>query len=77
MIREYIDAAMSKALFKTIEGSDPVFGEIPPCEGVWATGKDAEACRKLLQEVLEGWILLGIRLGQPLPEIDGLRMTKI
>lgn len=74
MIREYIQAAMARAVFKRIEDSEPIFGEIPPCPGVWATGKTPEECRKNLEEALEGWILLGVRLGDPLPEIDGLRI---
>jgi hypothetical protein len=34
----------------------------------------SEACREQLQEVLEGWIVLGLRLGHKLPEIDGVRL---
>ena len=63
MIHEYLQAAMAKAVFKRIENPEPVFGEIPPCPGVWATGNTVEECRQELQEVLEEWILLGIRLG--------------
>ncbi len=74
MIREYMQAAMARAVFKRIEGPEPIFGEIPPCPGVWATGKTDEECKKILEEALEGWILLGVRLGDPLPEIEGLRI---
>ena len=74
MLREYIQAALSKAQFKTIENPEPIFGEIPDCPGVWATGDTIEQCRARLEEVLEGWILLGVRLGDPLPEISGLRI---
>jgi predicted RNase H-like HicB family nuclease len=74
MIHEYLQAAMAKAVFKRIENPEPVFGEIPPCPGVWATGNTIEDCRRELEEVLEGWILLGIRFGDPFPEIDGLRV---
>lgn len=65
---------MAKANFKRIEDVEPVFGEIPPCPGVWATGKTIEECRQRLEEVLEGWILLSVRFADPLPEIDGLRI---
>ncbi len=74
MIREYLQAAMARAQFKRIESPEPFFGEIPTCPGVWATGRTREDCRKTLEEVLEGWILLSIRTGDPLPEIDGLRI---
>ena len=39
-----------------------------------ANAQTLEACREQLQEVLEGWIVLGLRLGRILPEIDGLRL---
>lgn len=74
MIREYLQAAMGKAVFKRIEDQEPVFGEIPVCPGVWATGQTTEECRKRLEEALEGWVLLGVRFGDSLPEIDGLRL---
>lgn len=72
MLGEYLKAAMSKAEFKTIENPEPIFGEIRACPGVWATGNSEAECRATLEEVLEEWILLGIRMGHQLPEIDGI-----
>ena len=72
MIGQYLQAAMSKARFKPIDDPEPVFGEIPECPGVWATGKTEAECRQTLQEILEDWVLLGVRLGHTLPEIDAL-----
>ena len=50
------------------------YGQIPGLSGVYANASSLEACRDQLQEVLEGWIVLGLRLGHQLPEIDGLRL---
>lgn len=74
MIREYLDAAISKAVFKKLDDTGEIFGEIPPCPGVWATGRTREDCQRELEEVLEGWILLGIRMGDTLPVIDGQKL---
>ena len=74
MIQEYLQAAMAKAQFKQVDNPEPVFGEIPCCPGVWATGRTIAECRKALEEALEGWVLLGIRFGDELPEIDGIRI---
>jgi len=30
-----------------------------------------EECREQLREVLEGWIVLGLRLGHAMPAVDG------
>lgn len=75
MIREYMDAAMAKAKYEPLQDPAEIYGHIPCCPGVWATGATLEDCRKTLEEVLEGWILLGIRAGDDLPEIDGKQIS--
>ncbi len=50
---------------------EPFYGEVPELEGVWATGKTLEDCRRELQEVIEGWIALKLRFGHPIPAIGG------
>ena len=72
MLTAYIQAAMRHARYEIIEDPQPFYGAIPECQGVWATGRTLEACREELQEALEDWIVLGLRLGHPIPEIDGL-----
>ena len=74
MIQEYMQAAMARATFEPLEDSGEIYGRIPPCPGVWATGKTRDECSRTLAEVLEGWILLGVRFGDELPEIGGQRI---
>jgi len=73
MLTRFIHAAMSQAHYEILDGGS-FYGEIPPCQGVFAHAPTLEACRVLLQEVLEEWIMLGLRLGHTLPEIDGIRL---
>lgn len=63
---------MQRAEYEIIEDPNPYFGRIPGCKGVWATAPSLEACREELQSVLEEWIVLGLRLGHPIPAIDGI-----
>ncbi|KJV05670.1 type II toxin-antitoxin system HicB family antitoxin [Methylocucumis oryzae] len=72
MIREYIDAALNKAHYELIEDDEPYYGEIEGLNGVWATGKTLEECRKNLAESVEGWILIHNSRGLEIPPIDGL-----
>jgi predicted RNase H-like HicB family nuclease len=74
MLIDYIQAAMSKAEFEPLEDGT-IFGQIPPCQGVWSNGATEEEARVELQEVLEDWILLGVRLGHELPVIDGIDLN--
>lgn len=74
MLTRYIQAAMRLARYEMMEDQGPFYGHIPECPGVWATAKTLEDCREELQEVLEDWVALGLRLGHPLPEIGGIRI---
>ncbi len=69
MIIEYINAALERAKYEIIDDEEPFYAEVPELEGVWATGKTLEECRRNLAEVIEGWILLRIKKGLPLPPI--------
>lgn len=74
MITEFIRASMRRATYEIL--SDGTFyGEIPGFQGVYANDRTLEACREQLLEVLEGWIILGIRLGHSLPVVDGIQLT--
>ena len=71
MVTEYIRAAMRRATYEIL--SDGTFyGEISGFQGVYANAAALETCREQLQEVLEGWIVLGLRLGHSLPVVDGI-----
>ncbi len=57
MLTAYIQAAMKRATYKLLEDG-AYFGEIPGFQGVWASEASLEECRRVLQEVLEEWLLL-------------------
>jgi predicted RNase H-like HicB family nuclease len=42
---------------------------------VWAQADTLEACREELREVLEEWIIAGLKMGHTLPSIDGITLT--
>lgn len=69
MIMDYIRAALESARYDKIEDDEPFFGEIPRLKGVWASGKTLEECRHNLESALEGWILVRIKKGLPIPTI--------
>jgi predicted RNase H-like HicB family nuclease len=71
MFAEYIAAALERAVYKTIDSEEPIFVSVPELPGAWATGKTVEEARKELIEVIEEWVLLGVRLGHPIPSIGG------
>jgi predicted RNase H-like HicB family nuclease len=69
MIREYIQAALEHARYEIIKDEEPYYGEIEGLQGVWATGKTLEQCRQRLVDVVDGWVLVRLSRGLPIPAI--------
>lgn len=77
MLINYINAAMRKAHYEILPDKDGYFGKIEGIPGVWANADTLETCREELQEVLEGWILLGLKMGHSLPIIDEIDLNDV
>ena len=75
MLTAFIQAAMARAHYELLPEDQTYSGEIPDLQGVWANADTLEACRQELQEVLEDWLLVGLRLGHPIPVVDGINLT--
>jgi len=73
MIVEYCQKAMEKAQYKKLEDGT-WFADIPGFTGVWANAATVEKCRNELISVLEEWLILKLRDGDPIPEIAGIRL---
>lgn len=70
MFSEYIAAALRHAKYEALE--DGTFmATVDGLRGVIAIGDTVEECREDLIQVIEGWIGLGLRMGHPIPSIDG------
>jgi len=74
MLTSYIQAAMHRATYEILSDGT-YYGEIPGFQGVYANAQTLDECRSELQEVLEGWIVLGLRLGHALPVVDGIDLA--
>jgi predicted RNase H-like HicB family nuclease len=70
MLTEYIRAAMHQARYKLLPDDEGFYGEITVLPGVWANGPTLEICRDELAHALEGWLVLGLRLGHTVPGIS-------
>jgi len=69
MIIEYIEAALERANYQIIDDEERYYGEIPGLQGVWATGKTLEECRRQLAEVIDGWIIVRLSNGLEIPPL--------
>ena len=69
MIVEYIQYALDLAHYEMIDDDEPFYAEIKKLPGVYATGLTLEECRNNLKNVIEGWIIISIKKGLPIPKL--------
>ena len=75
MLLEYINKAMSRALYDKLEDGS-FSGKIPECPGVVAFGETLYQCQQELRSSLEGWLMVKIRYGDKLPVIGRINLNK-
>ena len=74
ILSRYISRAISTALIQQLEDSSYV-GRVPSCAGVIAFAPTLHACKHELHSVFEEWVLLGLKMGHPLPIIAGIDLN--
>jgi predicted RNase H-like HicB family nuclease len=74
MFSEYIQAALKLAEYDTLE-DDSYVATVEGLQGVIAIGDSIEECRRDLIEVIEGWIVLRLKLGDSIPPIQGISIN--
>ena len=83
MLIEYIDEALRRAHYEIIDDKERYYGKIQELKGVWATGDTLQKCRENFKDVIEGWILLSLKKGLPVPKLlnysafSGLSLTSL
>jgi predicted RNase H-like HicB family nuclease len=75
VLSEYINLAMDRAAYDKLDDGS-FTGNIPGCKGVVAFGPTLRQCEAELRSTLEDWILVGLKLGHPLPLFAGIDLNK-
>ena len=75
MLIEYIDKAMSKAVYDKLEDGS-FSGKISKCPGVIAFGATLYQCEQELKSSLEGWLIVKIRYGDKLPVMGRINLNE-
>ena len=75
ILSEYLEKAIALAAFYKLE--DGTFaGRFPACKGVVAFGGTLQDCAGELRSTLEDWLVVGLKLGHPLPVIEGIDLNR-
>ena len=75
VLSDYVDQAMALATYDKLD-DDTFAGRIPPCLGVVAFGETLRGCQDELRSTLEDWLLVGLKLGHPLPVIAEIDLNR-
>ncbi len=75
VLTDYVGRALAEAPYDKLDDGTFV-GRVPAALGTVAFGSTLRQCEDELRSVLEDWMLLGLKLGHPLPVIGGIDLNK-
>ncbi len=75
ILTEYVNQLIAHAVYDKLK-DDTFAGRIPQCKGVVAFGVTLRECEDELRSTLEDWILVGLKLGHPLPVIAEIDLNR-
>jgi predicted RNase H-like HicB family nuclease len=67
ILSDYVEGALDQATYDKLDDGTYA-GRVPSCPGSVAFGTTLRECEAELRATLEDWIVLGLKLGQRLPE---------
>ena len=74
ILTDYVNWLLAHAVYDKLDDGSYT-GRIPECKGVIAFGTTLRECEDELHSTLEDWILLGLKLGHPLPVIADINLN--
>ena len=75
ILTDYVSRLLAYAAYDKLD--DGTYArQIPRCRGVVAFGATLRECEDELHSTLEDWILVGLKLGHPLPVIAEINLNK-
>jgi predicted RNase H-like HicB family nuclease len=71
----YFEAAMELAHYEKLEDGSYA-GEVAKLPGVVAFAATLKECERQLRSTVEDWVLVGLKMGHPLPRLAGIDLNK-
>ena len=75
ILTEYVHQLMAHGVYDKLEDGS-FAGRITECKGVLAFGTTLQECEDELRSTLEDWILVGLKLGHPLPVVGEIDLNQ-
>ncbi len=75
ILTDYVSQLLAYAVYDKLDDGTYA-GRIPQCGGVVAFGTTLRECEDDLHSTLEDWILIGLKLGHPVPVVAEINLNK-
>jgi predicted RNase H-like HicB family nuclease len=75
ILTDYLTAALEQAEYDRLDDGS-YSGRIPACVGVIAFATTLAECQAELRSVLEDWLLVGLKLGHPIPVLAAIDLNQ-
>ncbi|MDO9517944.1 MAG: hypothetical protein Q7J10_07860 [Methanosarcinaceae archaeon] len=75
ILTDYVNQLLAHAVYDKLDDGT-YSGRIPQCTGVISFRTTLHECEDELHSTLEDWILLGLKLGHPLPVIAEINLNQ-
>lgn len=75
ILTDYVSQLLAHAVYDKLD-EGMYAGRISQCRGVVVFGATLRECEDELHSTLEDWILVGLKLGHPLPVIAEINLNK-
>lgn len=74
-LQKYIQAALKRATYTFDHDTQTYIGVVADLPVCWAQGETIEDAREELESVIEGWILLSVQRGEPIPSLGAIQFS--
>jgi len=73
--KEYVAEVLKNSVYEKGESSNVIIAEAPDLPGCFTQGRNFEEARENLIDAIELWITVGLKKGEEMPTINGVRLA--
>lgn len=76
-LTEYVTEALAQATYEYCVDTESWCAWVEALPGCWSQADTVEEARRELSEVIEGWLILSLQQGHPIPELNGRTVGRV
>jgi len=76
-LTEYVNEALERATYEYDADTESWCAWVEALPGCWSQADTVEEARRELAEVIEGWVILSLQRGHPIPALNGRTVGRV